>query len=120
MVGVELRGRVAGIISKFLDEELIAHAQFILRAVAQGERLRAEVLDQLAEHVVGQAVFVGPLGISKYSVERIWIGPLYFSQGILDGFAHVLDLGAGDFPVGILRDLKPVLLGKRGIFLVTA
>ena len=119
-VGIELRSGVAGIVGKLLDQKLVAHAQLILRAVGERKRLRAEVLDQLAQHVVRQAVLVGPLGIAEDSVQGVGVGRLNGPQGILDGLAHVLDLGAGGLPVSVLRDLEAVLFGQRGVFLIAA
>ena len=119
-VGIELRSGVAGIVGEFLDQKLVAHAQLILRAVGERKRLRAEMLDQLAQHAVRQAVLVGPLGIAENPIQGVWVRRLNGPQGILNGLAHVLDLGTGGLPVGVLRDLEAVLFGKRGVFLIAA
>ncbi|OPZ67960.1 MAG: hypothetical protein BWY82_02664 [Verrucomicrobia bacterium ADurb.Bin474] len=119
-VGIELRSGVAGIVGELLDQKLVAHAQLILRAVGERKRLRAEVLDELAQHVIRQAILVGPLGIAKDPIQGVGVGCFNRPKGVLDSLAHVLDLGTGNLPVGVLRDLESMLLGKRGVFLIAA
>ena len=117
-VGIELCSSVAGIVGELFDEKLVTHTQLILWAVGKRKRLGAEVLDELAQHVVRQAVLVCPLGVTKDPVQGIGVGCLNSSQGILNGLAHILDLSACGLPVDVIRDLKAVQLGKRGVFLI--
>ena len=79
-----------------------------------------EVLDQVAQHGVGQAVLVGPLGVAEDAVELVGVGGLDGPQGVLEGAADVL----GDLPhlapVGLRRDLEAVVLREGGELRVTA
>ena len=70
-VGIELCSSVAGIVGELFDEKLVTHTQLILWAVGKRKRLGAEVLDELAQHVVRQAVLVCPLGVTKVSPYRV-------------------------------------------------
>ena len=49
-VGVELRGRVAGVVGELLDQVLLALAQFVLGEARDGEFERAEDELRSEEH----------------------------------------------------------------------
>jgi hypothetical protein len=59
-VGVELGGGVAGVVGELLDQEFVGVAEFVLGHVGDRQRLGREVLDQVLERRVGQALAVGP------------------------------------------------------------
>ena len=117
-VGVELGGGVTGIVGELLDEVFVALAQFVLGQVGDGQLERAEVLDQVAQHRVGQAVLVGPLGIAKDAVELVGVGRLDGTHGGLEGAADILGGLAHLAPVGLGRNLEAVVLREVGELLV--
>ena len=83
-VGVELGGGVAGVVGELLDQVLVALAQLVLGQVGDGEFERGEVLDQVAQHGVGQAVLVGPLRVAEDAVELVRVGGLDGPHGRLE------------------------------------
>ena len=89
-VGVELGGGVAGIVGEFLDEIFVSLAQLVLGQIGQGEFERAEVLDQVAQHGIGEAVLVRPLCVAKNAIELVGIGRLDGAHGGLEGLPDVL------------------------------
>ncbi len=88
-VGVELLGRVAAVVGELLDQELVAVAQLVLGHVGQRERLAGEVLQQVLERGVGQALLVGPGRVAEDAVQPVGVGGLDGAHGVLDGAAHV-------------------------------
>ena len=80
-VGVELGGGVAGVVGELLDQVFVALAQLVLGQVGDGEFQRAEVLDQVAQHGVGEAVLVGPLRVAEDAVELVGVGGLDGAHG---------------------------------------
>jgi hypothetical protein len=87
-VRVELGGGVAGVVGELLDEILVALAQLVLGQVGDGEFQRGEVLDEVAQHGIGQAVFVRPLRIAKDAEELVGVGGLDGPHGLLQGGPH--------------------------------
>lgn len=119
-VGVELGGGVAGIVGEFLDEVFIALSQLVFGQVGKGELERAEVLDQVAQHGVGEAVLVGPLGVAEDAVELVRVGGLNDAHGGLEHLPDVLG-GLSHFaPMGIGRNLKAMVLRVGSEFSITA
>ena len=79
-VGVKLLSGMSAVISKFLNQVLIALAKLVLRTVGQRESLSAEMLKQILEKPVRQAVFVGPGPVSKDSLKALTIAAPTFSD----------------------------------------
>ena len=119
-VGVELGGGVAGVVGELLDQVFVALAQLVLGQVGDGEVERAEVLDQVAQHGVGEAVLVGPLGVAEDAVELVGVGGLDGPHGGLQGAADVLGGLPHLAPVGLGRDLEAVVLRESGEVCVAA
>ena len=76
------------------------------------------MFDQFSQHLIGQAFLIGPLGVAENAVQGIGIGLFNSPQGILNGLSHMFDAGAGFAPVRLIRNLKTVLFGQGGIFLI--
>ena len=112
-VGVELGGGVAGVVGEFLDQVFVALAQLVLGQIGDGEFERAEMLDQVAQHGVREAVFVGPLRVAEDAVELVRVGGLDGAHGGLKRLADVLGRLPHVAPVGFLRDLEAVVLRDR-------
>ena len=119
-VGVELGGGVAGVVGEFLDQVFVSLAQLVLGEVGEGEIEGAEVLDQVAEHRIGEAVLVGPLRVAEDAVELVGVGRLDGAHGGLEGWADV----SGDLPdltpVGVGRNLEAVVFRIGGKGRITA
>jgi hypothetical protein len=75
-VGVELGGGVARVVGELLDQEFVGVAKFVLGDVGDRQRLGREVLDQVLERRVGQALAVGPRGIAENAGEQVRVGGL--------------------------------------------
>ena len=88
-VGVELGGGVAGVVGELLDKVFVGLAQLVLGQVGEGEFERGEVFDEVAQHGIGQAVLVGPLGVAKDAVELVGVGRLDGAHGVLEGATDV-------------------------------
>ena len=88
-VGVELGGGVAGVVGELLDEVFVALAQLVLGQIGDGEFERAEVLDQVAQHRVGEPILVGPLRIAEDAVELVGVGRLDRTHGGLKSLPDV-------------------------------
>jgi hypothetical protein len=101
-VGVELGGGVAGVVGELLDQELVGVAEFVLGHVGDRQRLRREMLDQVLERLVGQALAVGPRRVAEDAGEQVRVGGLQLAQGGLDGHADILRLLAHIVPVRAL------------------
>ena len=116
-VGVELGGGVAGVVGELLDEIFVALAQFVLGQIGDGEFERAEMLDQVAQHGVGEAVLVRPLRVAEDAVELVGVGRLDGAHGRLERCADIL----GDLPhlapMGLGRNLETVVLREDGVTL---
>lgn len=119
-VGVELGCGVTGVVGELLYQKLVADAELVLGEVGERECAGAEVLYELAQQMVGQAVLVGPRRVAEDAVEGIRVGLLDGAQGVLNAFADLPDLRAHDAPVGFGRDLEAVLLWKLRVPLVAA
>ena len=124
-VRVELGSGVAGVVGEFFDEIFVALAQLVLGQVGNGQLQRAKMLDQVAQHGVGEAVFVGPLGVAKDAIELVGIGGLDGAQGVLQGAANIGGRLTHPAPVGLTESgsgdsreegelLVTVGLGQRG------
>ena len=117
-VGVELGGGVAGVVGEFFDEILVALAELVLGEVGDGEFERGEVLDEVAEHGIGEAVLVRPLGIAKDPEELVGVGGLDGPHGLLQSLTDItIDL-ANLPPMGVRWHLETVVLWEQGKVLI--
>ena len=82
-IGVELGGGVAGIVGELLDQILVTLAQLVLGQVRQRQLQGAELLDQIVQECIGQALLVSPLGVAKDAIERLRVRPLDASHSCL-------------------------------------
>jgi hypothetical protein len=80
---------VAGVVGELLDEILVALAQLVLGQVRDGEFQRGEVLDEVAQHGIGQAVLVRPLRVAKDAEELVGVGGFDGPHGLLQAPAHI-------------------------------
>ena len=119
-VGVELLRRVAGVVGKLLDEELVGVAQLVLGHGLPVEAPAGEMLNEVLEHLVGQPFAVGPRGVAEDTLELARVGCFDRPQSHLHRLADVLGHGPHVAPVGPVRDHEPVLLGEGGVGLVAA
>ena len=114
-VGVELLSGVAAVIGEFLDEELIAVAQLIFRHVGEREVLAGEVLQQVLEGGVGQALFVRPGCIAKDAVEPVRIGRFDDAHGGLDSPAYLARRLPHILPMAARGDDEAVVGHSQGV-----
>ena len=76
------------------------------------------MLDEVAEHGVGETVFIRPLGIAKDAHELRLIRRFDCPHGGLEGAADIA-AGLPDLaPVSLGRDLEAVVLGEEGEILI--
>ena len=112
-VRVELLRRVPAVVGELLDQELVAVAELVLGHVGERERLPREVLEQVLERDVGQALLVGPRSVAEDAVEPVRVGRFDRAECRLDGFAHVLRGCAHVLPVRTVRDDEAVVRRRR-------
>lgn len=82
-VRVELGCDVTRVVGKFFDKILVALAGLALGQDGDGQFQRGEVLDEVAQPAIGQAVFIRPLGIAKDPEELVGVGRLDGPHGLL-------------------------------------
>ena len=119
-VRVELGGGVAGVVGELLDEILVALAQLVLGQVGDGEFQRGEVLDEVAQHGIGQAVLVRPLRITKDAEELVGIRGLDGPHGLLQAPAHIPADLPNLPPMRVRRHLEAVVLREQRKVLIPA
>jgi hypothetical protein len=119
-VRVELGGGVAGVVGEFLDEILVALAQLVLGQVGDGEFQRGEVLDEVAQHGIGQAFLVRPLRIAKDAEELVGVGRLNGPHGLLQAPAHIPADLPDLPPMGVGGNLEAVVLRVHRKVLIPA
>ena len=119
-VRVELGGGVAGVVGKLLDEILVALAQLVLGQVGDGEFQRGEVLDEVAQHGIGQTVLVRPLRIAKDAEELVGVGGLDGPHGLLQAPAHIPADLPNLPPMRLRRNLETVVLREQRKVLIPA
>ena len=78
------------------------------------------MLDQVALHRVGQAVFVRPLRVAEDAIEFGRVGGLDRAHGGLQRLTHVHGNLTHLAPVGIRWDLETVVLRVRGELRIAA
>ena len=134
-------GGVAGVVGELLDEILmsapaltlraacgslsrsarfVALAQLVLGQVGDGEFQRGEVLDEVAQHGIGQAVLVRPLRIAKDAEELVGIGGLDGPHGLLQGPTHIPADLPNLPPMRVRRNLEAVVLREQRKILIPA
>ena len=110
-VGVELLSGVSRIVRKLLDEVFVALAKLVLGAVGYGKCLGAEVLNQVLEQAIGQALLVSSGGIAEDAAKLGVVGRFDGAEGIDDGLTDVFR-GLSDIaPVGSVGDGEAMILG---------
>jgi hypothetical protein len=67
-VGVKLCGSMAGVIRKLFNQVFVDFTEIILSDRLNTKRNFTEVFNQVSQQVIGQAFFVGSLGIAKHTV----------------------------------------------------
>ena len=82
-VRVEIGCDVSRVVGKFFDKILVALAGLALGQDGDGQFQRGEVLDEVAQPAIGQAVFIHPLGIAKDPEELVGVGRLDGPHGLL-------------------------------------
>jgi hypothetical protein len=78
------------------------------------------MLNEVAEERVGEAVFVGPLGVAEDAVERFGVRLLDTTQGGLQRLSYAGGHRSDITPVAIFWHLEAVVLGELGVCLVAA
>ena len=109
-VGVELLGGVSRIVRELLDEVLVALAELVLGTVGYRKHLGAEVLDEVLEQTVGQALLVGPGGVAEDAAKLGIVGCLDGTEGVDDGLADILCDLPDIAPVGAIGDGEAMVL----------
>ena len=114
-IGVELGGGVTGVVGELFDEEFVGVAEFIFGHIGDRERLGREVLDQVLEGFVGQALAIGPRRVTEDAGEQIGIGRFQLAQRGLDRHADIFRCLTYFGPACAFGYLKTVVLGELGI-----
>ena len=117
-VGVELSGGVAAVVGELLDEIFVSVAELVVGDIGNAEGVGGEVLEQVDEGLVREAVFVRPRGVAEDAAESVRIGLLDGMHGLLDGEAEVGGGFANLCPVILLRDEEAVELRAAGVVFV--
>ena len=111
---VELARLLVGGVGELLDQVLVGLAEDVglRRLVAQ--RDAREVLDQVAQQRIGQALLVRPLGVAEDAVERFRVRLLDAAHGLLQRLPDVGRHRPHVAPVAILWNLEAVVLRESG------
>jgi hypothetical protein len=94
-----------------LIKELVAIAELVLRHMGKREGFAGEVLQQVFERLVGQALLVGPGRVAEDAIELAGVGGLDRTHGVLEGAAHVFRHSPHIRPVSPGRDHEAVVGG---------
>ena|SRR2546430_469489 len=76
------------------------------------------MLNEVAQQRVGEAVFVGPLGVTEDAVERFRVRLLDPTYGGLQRLPRIGGHRSDITPVTTFWHLEAVVLGEAGVFLV--
>src|SRR5215831_17895330 len=76
------------------------------------------MLDQVAQHGVREAIFVGPLGVAKDAVELVRIGGLDGTQDILQGAANIRGGLTHPASINLGWNLEAMVLWEEGELLI--
>lgn len=110
--GIELSRLLVGRVGKLLDEVLVRIAEHVGRGACVAKRQRREVLDEILEQLVGQAILVRPLRVAEDAAEVLLVGGLDAAHGVGEGGADILRRCTHDRPVHLLGNLEAVLVGE--------
>ena len=118
--GVELAGLLVGGVGELLDQVLVGVAEQVGLDALVAQRQLGEVLDQVLEQGIRQAVLVGPLGIAEDAVQGVRVGLLDLAHRPLQCRTDVARLGADVVPVAVLWDLEAVRLREPRQLLIAS
>ena len=98
---VELARLLVGGVGELLDQVFVGLAEDVglCRLIAEVDA--REMLDEVAQQRVGQAVLVGPLGIAEDAVEGFRVGLLDAAHGLLQRLADIGGHRAHIVPVAV-------------------
>lgn len=115
-VGVKLLRCVTAVICEFFDEILVPLAKLILRAVCDGERPGAEMLQQVLQQAVWQAIFIGPGPVTENSLQLVGVDVLHLPKRLHNCYTDILRNGTDVIPVTALGNDKrmELMLVKLG------
>ena len=119
-VGVELGGGVAAVVGELFDEVFVGVSQLVVGDVGEAEVLATEVLDEVEEGFVGEALFVGPAGAAEDAAQGGVVGAFQGHHCVLDGGAYVFGGCAHVGPVRSLGDGEAVEFIEAGVFFVAS
>lgn len=77
------------------------------------------MIDQVAEQGVRESLFVRPGRVAKDAVKGALVRFLNFAHGVLQGLPYVGRLRSNVTPMTAVGNLKAMVFGERGIFLVS-
>ena len=78
------------------------------------------MLNEVAKQRIRQPILVGPLRVAENTVEGFRVGFFNSAHGLLQCLADVGGHFAHVGPMAIVRDLKPIILRKLGVFFVAS
>ena len=88
-VGVELLCRMSTVIGKFLDQVLISLTKFILRAVGNGQRFCAKMLQQVFQKSIWKTVFIGPSPVTEDALKLFGICIFDLPESLNNSYANI-------------------------------
>src|SRR5262245_37557612 len=77
------------------------------------------MFDQIAQERIRQSLFIGPLGVAKDAVQRLWIGLLNSTHPGLECLSHIGSDDSYIIPMTAIWDLKSIILRKQCVGLVS-
>ena len=115
---VELARLLVRGVGKFFDQIFVGLAEDVGLCRPIAKRDAREVLDQVAQQCVGEAIFVRPLGVAKDAVEGFRVRLLDPAQGVLQRLPDIGGHRSYIAPVAAFWHLEAVVLREAGVFLV--
>lgn len=113
-VRIELSSRMAGVIGKLLDKVLVALAELILGEICHRQLQGGEVLDEVAQHRIGESLPIRPLGVPEDAEELLGIRSLDGAYTGLDRHPNIAGGLTEPTPMPLLGDLEAVILWIGG------
>ena len=117
---VELTGFLVGEVGELLDEVLVGITEHVVGHGCVRQAHAREVVNEVDQQSIGQAVLVRPLDVTEDAVEGVRVRLLDFAHSPLDGLADVGGARLQVRPVAALRNLEPVLFGQRRVLFVSS
>ena len=117
---VELARLLVRGVGELLDEVFVGLAEDVGLRRLVAEIDAREVLDEVAQQRVGEAVLVGPLRVAEDAVERFRVGLLDSAHGLLQRLPDIRRHCSHVAPMAIVGNLEAVVLREEGVFLVAA